>query len=139
MFLDHFDKRDHGYLTRLFRDAFDNSFYRPQIRPRKRAENLTEMLENLERDLEVRKRAGTDLGMRESILDSELEAERKAFARWVAKDMQGRIAKVGKLADLPKVIVPPTPKQEEWLRKFKKKVPATKAEASAILEQCFQK
>ena len=91
MFLDHFDKQDHGLITQFFRNAFceDHFGVRRETR-RTPAKNLTEMLENLERDLEVRAKVGSDMGMRESILDSELLSDRKAFARMVAAEEQKR-------------------------------------------------
>jgi hypothetical protein len=34
---------------------------------------------------------------------------------------------------------PPSPKQIEWLKKFDRPIPATMAEASAMLDECFNK
>lgn len=94
-FLDHFDKLDRPFIIRIFQDAFDSSFFRPQTR--KRAENLTEMMENLERDLEARSKIGADNGMREHILDSELLEDRKKFARYIVREMQAQLEKRGKM------------------------------------------
>lgn len=150
-FLDQFNDYERNIVTQTFLEAFRGKPTCCANEYHGQAKNLTEMLDRLDREITFqssREWLSLERRLVMAKLSTQLQSDDlKDFCRFVAKREKLPEADTQKLKEQQsKVYVqkamsgkPPSEKQIKYLKEYGKEIPATMAEASKILDQCFNK